>query len=348
MDPDEFKAPQSPEQPPPSPDYVPSPEYLEYVAPYDDEIPVEDQPLHVDASPTALSPGYVADSDPLEEDPEEDLADYPADEGDDEEDEEESSEDDDDEEEDEASEEDEEEEEHLALTDSTAATPPPHKSPQTRSLFLRHIFYASAPTPPSLPPSPLSPLSSPLPRIPSPPLLLSPPHTSHTYSSAPLGYRATMIQLRAASPLPVLSPPLLLPSADRRSDILETDMSFRKRLCLTALASRVDYEFIDTLDASIRASWCRVMIAIEEAWSRLKDRSMDLEALIRAQEARTTALEAHNREFQRDVSVLQRQRIDDGDRLMMHIQHEHDKFRELARTRDTEHQDEPAEAGSSC
>ncbi|GKF06283.1 hypothetical protein Tco_0036951, partial [Tanacetum coccineum] len=46
----------------------------------DDEIPVEDQPLHVDASPTALSPGYVADSDP-EEDPEEDLPDYLADGG---------------------------------------------------------------------------------------------------------------------------------------------------------------------------------------------------------------------------------------------------------------------------
>ncbi|GKA15857.1 hypothetical protein Tco_0695604 [Tanacetum coccineum] len=90
-------APQSPEQAPaspdyvsgpehpPSPDYVPGPEYPEYVAPSDDEIPVEDQPLPADASPTALSPGYVVDSDP-EEDPEEDPADCPADGGDDEED----------------------------------------------------------------------------------------------------------------------------------------------------------------------------------------------------------------------------------------------------------------------
>ncbi|GJV51471.1 hypothetical protein Tco_1447212 [Tanacetum coccineum] len=48
------------------------------------EAPMEDQPLPVDASPTALSPGYIADSDSEEdeEDPEEDPADHPADKGD--------------------------------------------------------------------------------------------------------------------------------------------------------------------------------------------------------------------------------------------------------------------------
>ncbi|GJV62247.1 hypothetical protein Tco_1468347 [Tanacetum coccineum] len=256
---------QSPEHAPPSPDYVPGLDYLEYVAPSDNEILVEDQPL----------------PDP-KEDPEEDLADYPADGGDD--DEEESSEDDDDdEEEEEAS-----EEEHLALadsaalpaidlvlsaektepfeTDESAATPPPppqtivlvsmtrlHKarifvrphpppSPSTEALIAE---YASAPTPPSPPPSPLSPLSSPLPRIPYPPLPLPPLHTSPTYASAPLGYKAAMVQLRAASPstyhpLHVPSPPLLLSSADRKSDIPEADKPSRKRLCLTAPASRFE------------------------------------------------------------------------------------------------------------
>ncbi|GJT92609.1 hypothetical protein Tco_1081454, partial [Tanacetum coccineum] len=78
---------------PPSPvevPYVPEPEYPEYLAPSDAEAPLEDQPLPIDASPTALSPGYVADSDPdedPEEDPEEDHADYPADGGDDDDDE---------------------------------------------------------------------------------------------------------------------------------------------------------------------------------------------------------------------------------------------------------------------
>ncbi|GKC47639.1 hypothetical protein Tco_1065361, partial [Tanacetum coccineum] len=66
--------------------YVPEPEYPKYLAPSDAEAPLEDQPLPADASPTILSPGYVADSDPdedPEEDPDEDHADYPADGGDD-------------------------------------------------------------------------------------------------------------------------------------------------------------------------------------------------------------------------------------------------------------------------
>nr|GEW18586.1 hypothetical protein [Tanacetum cinerariifolium] len=76
--------------------------------------PIEDQPLPADASPTALSPGYIVDFDPEEdeEDPEEDPADYPADEGDN--DDNESSDDDDDDDDVEKDEEDEEEEEHLA------------------------------------------------------------------------------------------------------------------------------------------------------------------------------------------------------------------------------------------
>ncbi|GJU63419.1 hypothetical protein Tco_1245254, partial [Tanacetum coccineum] len=132
---------QLPEQAPPSPDYVPGPvhapspdyvpghEYPKYVASLDDEVSIEDQPLLADASPTILSLGYVADSDPdedTEEDPEEDPADYPGDGGDD----------DDEEEEEEASEEDEdEEEEHLALADSAAPTPSPPRSPRTKVPF---------------------------------------------------------------------------------------------------------------------------------------------------------------------------------------------------------------------
>nr|GEY13359.1 hypothetical protein [Tanacetum cinerariifolium] len=85
---------------PPSPDYVPSPEHLpspieipcvpepkypEYLAPSDDEAPLEDQPLPADASPVATSRNYMADSDSEEdpeEDPEDDQANYPADGGD--------------------------------------------------------------------------------------------------------------------------------------------------------------------------------------------------------------------------------------------------------------------------
>ncbi|GJV53881.1 hypothetical protein Tco_1449622 [Tanacetum coccineum] len=87
---------------------------------------MEDQPLPDDASPAALSPGYVPDSDP-EEDPEEDSeehADYPADRGDGDDEpsgvDNDDNTDDDDEEPLEDEEDDDEEEEHLALADSLA------------------------------------------------------------------------------------------------------------------------------------------------------------------------------------------------------------------------------------
>ncbi|GJW12735.1 hypothetical protein Tco_1578562 [Tanacetum coccineum] len=113
---------------PPSPDYVPSPEYLEYLVPSNDEVPIEDQPLPDDASPTALSSGYVADFDPSEEDLEEDPTEYPADRGDD-----------DDEEEN-------EEEEHLALAESTTlpAIDPILSAKDTEAFETNE----SAPTPP--------------------------------------------------------------------------------------------------------------------------------------------------------------------------------------------------------
>nr|GEZ08610.1 reverse transcriptase domain-containing protein [Tanacetum cinerariifolium] len=204
------------------------PEYAEYLVPSDAEAPIKYQPLHDDASPTALSPGYVANSDPVEV-LDEDPAERPDDEGDDD--------DDDDEEEDE---EDEHEEEHLASADSTTL----------------HIVdpaliteYSSDPTSPSLPPSPLTPLSSPIPQIPSPPLLLpSPPtYTSPTYAKGPLGYRVVEIRLRAASPSTyhpskIPSPPPLLPYTTHRDDILEANMSLQKRACFSAPTSRFEVE----------------------------------------------------------------------------------------------------------
>ncbi|GJU66282.1 hypothetical protein Tco_1252541 [Tanacetum coccineum] len=93
------------------------------LGPSDDEILVKGQPHAADASPIALSTGYIADSDP-EEDPDDEsedgTTDYPADRGDDDD---SSGDDADVEDEEEASEEDkEEEEEHLAPADSTAVS----------------------------------------------------------------------------------------------------------------------------------------------------------------------------------------------------------------------------------
>ncbi|GKF86328.1 hypothetical protein Tco_0254155, partial [Tanacetum coccineum] len=109
---------------PPSPVevlYVPEPEYPEYLAPSDAEAPLEDQPLPVDALPSALSPGYVTDSDP-EEDLEEDHADYPVDggDGDDEPIDDDDYDDDTDDEEPFEDEDDDEGEEHLAPADFSA------------------------------------------------------------------------------------------------------------------------------------------------------------------------------------------------------------------------------------
>nr|GFB69586.1 hypothetical protein [Tanacetum cinerariifolium]GFC81867.1 hypothetical protein [Tanacetum cinerariifolium] len=76
-----------------------------------------DQPLPADASPTALSPDYVVDSEPEkdEKDPKEDPAYYPVDRGDNDDDE--SSNDDDHDDDVENDDEDKEEEEHLAPAD---------------------------------------------------------------------------------------------------------------------------------------------------------------------------------------------------------------------------------------
>ncbi|GKB00482.1 hypothetical protein Tco_0828475 [Tanacetum coccineum] len=288
-------APQAPPSPdyvpgpehPPSPDYVPGPEYPEYLALLDDDILIEYQSLPADASPTALSPGYIADSDPKEDpedDPEEDLADYPADGGDEEE--ESSGDDADDEDEEEASEEedDDEEEEHLARPTLLLARISVRISPPMAASIEACITeYAGAPTPPSPPPSLLTLLSSPLPQIPSPPLPLpSPPtHTSPTYAEAPLGYRAVGIRLRAASPLPLPAPssPLPLPAIGRREDVPEADVPPQKSIraveeramaAVRVVNLRVSYQ----ADVRIRES--------EEFYTRHQD-AQDDRAAVRAE-----------------------------------------------------------------
>ncbi|GJT54415.1 hypothetical protein Tco_0989469 [Tanacetum coccineum] len=199
-----------------------------------------------------------------DEDPEEDPADYPADRDDDDEEEEEPSGDDaDDEDEDEDEDEEEEEEEHPAPADSV---PPVHR--MTARISIRDEPSISLPpreeverllaltTPP---PSPLTPLSSPLPQIPSPPLL-------------PI-------------PAPISSPPVLLPPTDRRADRPEVCLPPRKRLCSTqgpryevgesssAAAARptrgrrADYGFVGTMDTEIRRQRAEeVGYGIRDVW----------------------------------------------------------------------------------
>nr|GEU95659.1 hypothetical protein [Tanacetum cinerariifolium] len=252
---------------PPSPiyvPYVPELEYPEYLVPSDAEAPLEDQSLPTDASPTALSPGYVADSN-LDEDPKEELEednfDYPADGGDDDDDDT----CDEDKEPFEDEEDDEEEEEHLAPTDSpvvliidlvpsaedteafetdeAALTPVPSPRRHTARMSVRPQTHVPWPSEaeverllalPIPPPSPFTPLSSPLPQIPSP-QLPPPPSSLHLPPPVPTSLPLPL------SPLPPLPALLSIPSSvDRREDTSEAELPPRKRLCLTALTSRYE------------------------------------------------------------------------------------------------------------
>nr|GEU84735.1 putative reverse transcriptase domain-containing protein [Tanacetum cinerariifolium] len=179
--------------------YVPEPEYPEYLAPSDDEAPLEDQPLPADALPIAASLDYPSDDDDDDDDidsnPDEDPEEDPF--------------------------EDEEEEEHLAPADSSVVPivdltrlrrarktvrPEPSLSASMEACIARHAALLSPPLP-----------------VPSPPLPLpSPLTTSLTNTRARLGYRVAEIRMRA-----------LLPSTSCRTDILEADVPPRKRACLT-------------------------------------------------------------------------------------------------------------------
>nr|GFB74746.1 hypothetical protein [Tanacetum cinerariifolium] len=200
---------EEPEQAPPSPvvPYVPEPEYPEYIPPKDEVFLAEEQSLPAVASPTTDSPRYIPESDPDEdpeddddEDPDEDPADYPAD-HDDEEEEEPYGDDTDEEDEEQDEDDDDEEEEHPASADSIPPPPALHVTarissrPQPPTLFFTKEDAERFLAMPIPPPSPLTLLSSPLPQIPSPPLLVSPP-------ILPI-------------PLPAASSPLQLLSSDR-------------------------------------------------------------------------------------------------------------------------------------
>nr|GEW22353.1 putative reverse transcriptase domain-containing protein [Tanacetum cinerariifolium] len=255
------------------------PIYPEYI-PLENEhiLSVKEQPLLPVVSPTAESPGYVAESNP-EEDPEEyeddetedGPVDYPMDGGDDGDDDDVDSSGDDADDEDE--EDEDEEEEHLAPADSTVVIPtdelfappkgtkpvipPPFTDTATTRARITVRLQAAISFPPEAEVERLLAMLTP---SPSPLNSLSPPST---------GERLARCIAPAALPSPPLPPPLHMPPpVDRRDDILETEMPPRKRLCLstigfryevgessTARATRgqgIDYGFVNTLDAEAR------------------------------------------------------------------------------------------------
>ncbi|GKE03711.1 hypothetical protein Tco_1395729 [Tanacetum coccineum] len=315
---------------------------------FDDEL----EPLLDDASPTALSLGYIADSN-LEEDPDKGPEEDPTDRRDN--DDNDDDDDDDDDNDDEDGEEDKEEEERLALADSSAVhvddhvfsakdtevfetdksapTPPvPSPIPHRARISIRPHTPMSAATealiaavavalPSSPPPSLLTPLSSPLPHIPSTPLLVSSPllplpspptHTSLTYAKAPIGYRAAMIRSGAALPSThhlseIPSPPILLPFTTHRDDIPEADMPFRKIACFTAPTGRFEVGrvqqqlLLDNLDW-ILLLWMPPLDVLylesearhaQHAWSHVMDCNKEVHAELLAYRAQVQTHKIH-------------------------------------------------------
>ncbi|GJS43675.1 putative reverse transcriptase domain-containing protein [Tanacetum coccineum] len=300
-------APQSPEQAPLSPVHVS--EYPEYLEPSDDDIPAEDQQLPVDASPTARPPGYIADSEPIEDDSEEDPVDYPSDE------------------------EKEKEEEPSSLTNPASPVPDSVPSSEEAELIktddpavtpsLPHT-YAAAPTPPSPPPSPLSLLSSPLPRIPSPPLPLPSPHRKEVIPEADMP--------------PQKRDRFTIPSY--RFEIGESSAATAARQPRISLSRGTKImTSLEEVKEDMTNLSSRQRLDSEEFYTRHRD-AQDERALLHAQ---LLALRIEVKTLHDEVRVLQRQRIDDGERLTRHIQHEHDRFREIERTRDAERQDGTAD-----
>ncbi|GJX62290.1 hypothetical protein Tco_0295190 [Tanacetum coccineum] len=364
---------------PPSPvevPYVPEPEYPEYLVPSDAEEPLEDQPLPADASHTALSQGYVADSNPEEdpeEDPEEEQADYPTDEGNS--DNEPSDDDDDNDEADDKDEEaskdeddDKEEEEYLAPTDSsvvpivnpvpsagdtkafkTDESAPTPRSPQTKARIAEHVV---APTPPSPPPSPLSPWSSPLPHIPSLPL----PGSWDSDESC-ITTLITSIYFH-------------------RTDIPEAEMPPWTRACFTTPASRLEVVESSaagaarqpgpTLEADHRRDKVGEMgYGITDTWDEIVEAMMEIasttlegddRAFLRAQ---VKTLFKDRRFHRHTAMLLDREATyarrawtgfeDRSETIEAHTQLTTTLgFIETLEARDPEPQDEPAEAGISC
>nr|GEU60895.1 retrovirus-related Pol polyprotein from transposon TNT 1-94 [Tanacetum cinerariifolium] len=189
-------------------------QYREYLAPSDDDLPARDQPLPANASPTTLSPYYIADSEPIVDGSEE----------------------------------------NLDMDPEGETTPTP--------------------------PSPFLPLSSPLPRI--------------------------------------SSPPLILPSPTRRDIIPKVDMPPQKRARFVAPSNGFE----------IRESSTAATAKQPEALLRTHISTLQRERQYHrhmAMIAEREAIYGHQ---------AWSQRIDDGDRLTMHIQD--DRARDIERARDPE------------
>ncbi|GKB12617.1 putative reverse transcriptase domain-containing protein [Tanacetum coccineum] len=206
------------------------------------------------------------------------------------------------------------------------------------SIKARIAEYAVAPTPPSPPPSPLSPLSSPLPGIPSPPLLLpSPTHKEMILEAVMLPQKRarfvapshgfeigeSLTSIAARQPRSALTRGINYGLMTALEEVKESvaDMATKHRqdseefyTChqdahddkavlrahLSTLARERRYHHHTAMVADREAMYPR------QAWSQAMGCNRALQAEVRV-------LQAELRALQRDVNVLQRQRMYDSD-----------------------------------
>nr|GEW28912.1 hypothetical protein [Tanacetum cinerariifolium] len=315
---------------PHDPDFVPETIYPEYI-PLEDKyiLSAEEQPLPHVVSPTAESPGYVAESDPEEYEDDETKdgpVDYPMDGGDDGDDDDDDSSGYDADEEDEDEVEEEDDEEHLASADSAVIIPtdelvsPPEGTepiispPSTDTATTGARITIRPQTSISLPPEAEGErlLAMPTPS-PSPLTSLSPPSA---------GERLARCTAPAALPSPPLPPSLHPPPpVDHRYDIPESEQPPHKRLCLSTLGSRyevgesstrgrgVDYGFAHTDEAEMRHR------GIREVGYGIRDTWIDLAEAVPEMAPTTLEEDGRTRISQRVATDLQRVDLLMGDRM---------------------------------
>nr|GEZ47138.1 putative reverse transcriptase domain-containing protein [Tanacetum cinerariifolium] len=240
-------------------------------------------------SPTAESPGYIMDSE-LEMDPEEEDGDNEKSEGDYIDYPTSRGDDDADDDGDDLSEDDTDNEDEEESSDSEeeeeehlASTDP---APALHKVERLHFIHT-----PSL--SPVSPTSYPLPPF--------------------------LMPLPIFTPLPP-PPPIKLPRTRASMGIPEVDMPLQKRTCFTTPTG--GYE-VGESSVAAAARQIRHALTVDNS-RRAKDRLIG--RLRRERRYFRTLSTTYGQEIealQRDVSTLQGQQIDDGDRLTRHIQHEH-------------------------
>ncbi|GJZ31119.1 putative reverse transcriptase domain-containing protein [Tanacetum coccineum] len=251
--------------------YAPEPEHPEHHVPSDDDIQVEDQPYAKDDSPTTESPGYIANSDPIEDNTDADSIDYLDEPGTDDEDEDEDPEEDpnvehepenEDAKEDESSEDSDKTEPFEE--NETAATPPPLRSPQTRIPFSQTRLRRARKTVRLEPPM----LASMEAHIAENTVAPIPP-TSPTYDQAPLGHKTAMIRMRDDIPEEDMPPwrRFVLTAPPPGCDVAESSATAADR------APRGQYDFVDAIEARqglIRSSGHDVQ-TISRAADRVED-----------------------------------------------------------------------------